>query len=43
MVRASVLTIKHNAYIEAARVIGCGDVRLLAAHILLPNRRPFWC
>ncbi len=36
MVRASVLTIKHNAYIEAARVIGCGDVRLLAAHIL-PN------
>jgi peptide/nickel transport system permease protein len=36
MVRASVLTIKHNAYIEAARVIGCGDVRLLAIHIL-PN------
>ena len=36
MVRASVLTVKHNAYIEAARVIGCGDVRLLAAHIL-PN------
>jgi peptide/nickel transport system permease protein len=36
MVRASVLTIKHNAYIEAARVIGCGDVRLIARHIL-PN------
>jgi peptide/nickel transport system permease protein len=36
MVRASVLTIKHNAYVEAARVIGCGDVRILRAHIL-PN------
>ena len=36
MVRASVLTIKHNAYVEAARVIGCGDVRVIATHIL-PN------
>jgi peptide/nickel transport system permease protein len=36
MVRASVLTIKHNAYVEAARVIGCGDVRVIGAHIL-PN------
>jgi peptide/nickel transport system permease protein len=36
MVRASVLTIKHNAYVEAARVIGCGDVRVIRAHIL-PN------
>lgn len=36
MVRASVLTVKHNAYIEAGRVIGCGDVRLIGRHIL-PN------
>jgi peptide/nickel transport system permease protein len=36
MVRASVLTLKHNAYIEAARVIGCRDARLIAVHIL-PN------
>ncbi|HTD76631.1 MAG TPA: ABC transporter permease [Chloroflexota bacterium] len=36
MVRASVLTVKHNAYVEAARVIGCGDVRVIATHIL-PN------
>jgi peptide/nickel transport system permease protein len=36
MVRASVLTIKHNAYVEAARVIGCGDVRVIVTHIL-PN------
>lgn len=35
-IRASVLTTKHNAYIEAERVIGCGDVRVVAAHIL-PN------
>lgn len=36
MVRASVLTVKHNAYVEAARVIGCGDVRVIGVHIL-PN------
>jgi peptide/nickel transport system permease protein len=36
MVRASVLSLKHNPYIEAARVIGCGDARVIGAHIL-PN------
>jgi peptide/nickel transport system permease protein len=36
MVRASVLTIKNNAYVEAARVIGCTDIRIMAMHIL-PN------
>lgn len=36
MVRGSVLSEKHNVYVEAARVIGCSDVRLVARHIL-PN------
>jgi ABC-type dipeptide/oligopeptide/nickel transport system permease subunit len=36
MVRGSVLSTKPNAYIDAARVIGCGDLRLILVHIL-PN------
>lgn len=36
MVRGSVLSNKHNAYVEAARVIGCRDSRLILRHIL-PN------
>ncbi len=36
MVRGSVLAEKHNVYIEAARVIGCSDSRLLLRH-LVPN------
>jgi peptide/nickel transport system permease protein len=36
MVRGSVFTIKNNAYVEAARVIGCTDTRVMAVHIL-PN------
>lgn len=36
MVRGSVLTAKHNAYVEAARAIGGRDVRLIFRHIL-PN------
>jgi len=36
MVRGAVLSVRENAYIEAARVVGVGDVRLVARHIL-PN------
>lgn len=36
MVRGSVLSEKHNIYIESARVAGCSDSRLLLRH-LLPN------
>jgi peptide/nickel transport system permease protein len=36
MVRGSVLSVKNNTYVEAARVIGCGDGRVIAVHIL-PN------
>lgn len=36
MVRGTVLSEKHNVYIEAARVVGCSDRRLLVYH-LLPN------
>jgi peptide/nickel transport system permease protein len=36
LVRGSVLSTKPNAYIDAARVIGCGDLRLILVHIL-PN------
>ncbi len=36
MVRGSVLSVRENAYIEAARVLGVGDVRLVMRHIL-PN------
>jgi ABC-type dipeptide/oligopeptide/nickel transport system permease subunit len=36
MVRGSVFTIKNNAYVEAARVIGCNDLRVMTVHIL-PN------
>ena len=36
VVRASVLSIKSSVYVEAARVIGCGDLRIMFQHIL-PN------
>jgi len=36
MVRGSVLSAKNNAYVEAARSIGCRDLRLVFRHIL-PN------
>ena len=36
VVRASVLSIKSSVYIEAARVIGCGDPAIMFRHIL-PN------
>lgn len=36
VVRASVLSIKSSVYVEAARVIGCGDIRIMFQHIL-PN------
>jgi peptide/nickel transport system permease protein len=36
VVRASVLSAKNVAYVEAARVVGCGDGRIIARHIL-PN------
>lgn len=36
VVRSSVLSIREHAYIEAARVLGCDDQRILWRHIL-PN------
>jgi len=36
VIRASVLSIKENVYVEAGRAIGCGSVRILFQHIL-PN------
>lgn len=36
LVRGSVLGVKENVYIEAARVVGCNDVRIILRHIL-PN------
>src|SRR5262249_2662312 len=36
LVRASVLAAKANAYVEAARVIGCRDLAIMVRHIL-PN------
>jgi peptide/nickel transport system permease protein len=34
--RAAVLTVRHEEYVEAARVIGAGDGRVLGRHVL-PN------
>jgi peptide/nickel transport system permease protein len=36
VVRGTVLSTKHQPYVEAARVIGCSDVRVVTRHIL-PN------
>jgi len=36
VVRASVLAAKANQYVEAARVVGCRDLRIMVRHIL-PN------
>jgi peptide/nickel transport system permease protein len=36
IVRANVLTVKSTPYVDAARVIGCGDLRIMLQHIL-PN------
>jgi peptide/nickel transport system permease protein len=36
VVRASVLSIRTSVFVEAARVIGCGDGRIMFLHIL-PN------
>lgn len=35
-VRASVLSVKHNEYIQAARALGANDIRIVVRH-LLPN------
>lgn len=34
--RAAVLTVRHEEYVDAARTIGAGDVRILVRHVL-PN------
>lgn len=39
IVRGAVLSLKENPYIEAARVVGCTDLAILARH-LLPNVLP---
>jgi peptide/nickel transport system permease protein len=36
LIRGQVLSIKHEAYVEAARALGCGGGRILGRHIL-PN------
>jgi peptide/nickel transport system permease protein len=36
LVRSSVLQVREMPYIEAARALGCGDARLIRAHVL-PN------
>jgi peptide/nickel transport system permease protein len=36
LVRATVISARNNVYVEAARVVGCGDRRILVVHIL-PN------
>ncbi len=36
LVRGSVLSIKQNVYIDAARVVGCGDLRIAFRHVF-PN------
>lgn len=36
LVRATVIAARTNVYVEAARVVGCGDGRILVVHIL-PN------
>jgi len=36
IVRASIISIKDQEYVEAARVIGAGDFRIVLRHIL-PN------
>lgn len=39
VIRSATLSIKQNAYIEAARVVGASDARIIARHIL-PNVIP---
>jgi len=34
MVRANTLVIKESQYVEAARAIGCGDLRIIGRHIV---------
>jgi peptide/nickel transport system permease protein len=36
VIRASVLSIKENVFVEAGRAIGCGNLRILLRHIM-PN------
>ena len=40
VVRAAVLAIKDNTYIEAARVIGCSDTRILTRYVALNVMAP---
>ena len=41
VVRASVLSVKENAYIEAARAVGAGSLRIVLRHVL-PNAAPVY-
>src|SRR4029079_11016090 len=36
LVRAGVLTAKENVYVEAARTVGCSELRMMLRHVL-PN------
>jgi peptide/nickel transport system permease protein len=40
LVRNQVIGVKHELYVDAARVSGLGDVRLIARHILFVVRAP---
>jgi peptide/nickel transport system permease protein len=39
IVRGAVLSVKENTYVEAARAMGAGDLRIMVKHIL-PNVMP---
>jgi peptide/nickel transport system permease protein len=40
-IRAQVISIKNNVYIEAARALGCSNIRIMTRHIL-PNIMPLY-
>ena len=39
--RAQVISVRSNVYVEAARAIGCSNIRVMARHIL-PNVMPLY-
>jgi peptide/nickel transport system permease protein len=39
-VRASVLSLKHQEYVQAARALGAGDIRIVVRHVLPNTQAP---
>jgi peptide/nickel transport system permease protein len=39
-VRASVLSLKHQEYVQAARALGAGDIRIVTRHVLPNTQAP---